>query len=62
MLFNFQGYTKMNFFYDRGGLQLPNLEWFYWAAQIRAGMFYFERNYPPAWVSLKAHQNQNLQR
>ena len=41
--------------YDRGGLQLPNLEWYYWAAQIRAGMFYFERNHPPAWVSIEAH-------
>ena len=25
--------------YQRGGLQLPNLEWYYRAAQIRAGMF-----------------------
>ena len=41
--------------YDRGGLQLPNLEWYYWAAQIRAAMFYFERNHPPAWVSIEAH-------
>ena len=41
--------------YDRGGLQLPNLEWYYWAAQIRAAMFYFERNLPPAWVLIESH-------
>lgn len=42
--------------YDRGGLNVPNLEWYYWAAQIRAGMFYFERNHPPAWVLIETHQ------
>ncbi len=41
--------------YDRGGLNLPNLKWYYWAAQIRAAMFYFEKDYPPTWVSMEAH-------
>ena len=41
--------------YDRGGLKLPNLEWYYWAAQIRAGMFYFEKNNPPSWISIESH-------
>ena len=31
--------------FDRGGLQLPNLMWYYWAAQIRAGIFYFAKCY-----------------
>lgn len=37
--------------------QLPNLEWYYWAAQIRAGMFYFEHPYPPSWVNIEYHLN-----
>lgn len=41
-------------FHMIGELQLPNLEWYYWAAQISAGMFYFERNHPPAWVSIES--------
>lgn len=40
--------------YDRGGLQLPNLAWYYWAAQIRASMFYFW-NHPLAWVTLESY-------
>lgn len=41
--------------YDGGGLQLPNLKWYYWAAQFRAGMFYFERNHTPMWVSIETN-------
>ena len=45
---------KLSLLY-RGGLQLPNLEWYYWAAQIRAAIIYFERNLPPAWVLIESH-------
>ena len=27
---------------------------YYWAAQIRAAIFYFERNIPPAWVLIES--------
>ncbi len=27
--------------YDRGGLQVPNIKLYYWAAQLRTAMFYF---------------------
>lgn len=40
--------------YDRGGLQLPNLTWYYWAAQIRAGLFYLVKDHPPAWVTMES--------
>lgn len=39
--------------YDRGGLQMPNLLWYYWAAQLRCAMFYFLTQSPPAWVSIE---------
>ena len=40
--------------YDRGGLQFPNFLWYFWAAQIRAGMFYFVNDHPPAWVAMES--------
>uniref|UniRef100_A0A8C6SR27 Reverse transcriptase domain-containing protein n=1 Tax=Neogobius melanostomus TaxID=47308 RepID=A0A8C6SR27_9GOBI len=39
--------------YDRGGLQMPCLQWYYWAAQLRSAMFYFSTQSPPAWVSIE---------
>lgn len=39
--------------YDRGGLQMPSLQWYYWAAQLRCTMFYFQTQSPPAWVSIE---------
>lgn len=36
--------------YDRGGLQMPSLQWYYWAVQLRSPMFYFVTQSPPAWV------------
>lgn len=38
--------------YDRGGLQFPNLFWYFWAVQIRACIFYFVKDHPPAWVTM----------
>lgn len=39
--------------YDRGGLKLPSLQWYYWAAQLRRAMFYFVTQSPPAWVHIE---------
>lgn len=41
--------------YDRGGLKLPNLLWYFWATQIRASMIYFVKDYPPVWVTIESH-------
>lgn len=40
--------------YDRGGLQCPNIQWYYWAAQLRSIMFYFSSENKPAWVDLES--------
>lgn len=39
--------------YDRGGLHVPNLQWYYWAAQLRTAMFYFSPPDPPAWLAIE---------
>ena len=38
---------------DRGGLQMPSLQWYYWATQLRSAMFYFVTHFPPAWVYIE---------
>lgn len=38
--------------YERGGLQVPNLKWYYMAAQLTSASHYFY-NSPPAWVSIE---------
>lgn len=40
--------------YDRGGLQCPNVQWYYWAAQLRTIMFYFSTESPPSWVNMES--------
>jgi len=40
--------------YDRGGLQCPNIQWYYWAAQLRSIMFYFSSENTPAWIRLES--------
>ena len=40
--------------YDRGGLKCPNIQWYYWAAQLRSIMFYFSSGNPPAWIDLES--------
>lgn len=40
--------------YERGGLQLPDLMWYFWA-QIRAAAFCFVNEQTPTWVSV--HRN-----
>ena len=40
--------------YDRGGLQCPNLQWYYWATQLRTIMFYFSSQSTPSWVDMES--------
>ena len=39
--------------YDRGGLAVPNIQWYYWAAQLRSTMFYFASDLTPAWLDIE---------
>lgn len=41
--------------YDRGGLNLPNFQWYYWAAQLRTIMYYFSHEPVPAWVDIESN-------
>ena len=40
--------------YDRRGLQCPNIQWYYWATQLRSIMFYFSSEKTPAWIDLES--------
>lgn len=53
-------FTLLYLPYDRGGLKLPNLRWYYWAAQLRAAMCYFSPEEAPAWVKIEACSAQGL--
>jgi len=39
--------------FERGGLQLPNLKWYFWAAQIRAAMHWFSPEPYLPWVQIE---------
>lgn len=40
--------------YDRGGLRVPNIKLYYWAAQLCTAMYYFKNtDTSPAWVDLE---------
>uniref|UniRef100_A0AAR2JXT8 Reverse transcriptase domain-containing protein n=1 Tax=Pygocentrus nattereri TaxID=42514 RepID=A0AAR2JXT8_PYGNA len=39
--------------YDRGGLRLPNLKLYYWAAQLWAATCYFSTTDTPAWIHIE---------
>ena len=39
--------------FERGGLQVPNFVWYYWAAQISAAMFWFSDNSTIPWVTIE---------
>uniref|UniRef100_A0A3Q3GBT7 Reverse transcriptase domain-containing protein n=1 Tax=Kryptolebias marmoratus TaxID=37003 RepID=A0A3Q3GBT7_KRYMA len=39
--------------YERGGLQVPNLRWYYMAAQLTSATHYFCSMAPPAWVHIE---------
>lgn len=46
--------SLLNLPYERGGLQLPNLQWYFWAAQIRAAMFWFSPEPYLPWVQIES--------
>lgn len=46
--------------YERGGLQLPNLKWYYMAAQLTSTSHYFCKNSPPAWVTIEQQSTPDL--
>ena len=46
--------------YERGGLQLPNLRWYYMAAQLTSASYYFHTTAPPAWVSIEQNSISDL--
>lgn len=46
--------------YERGGLQFPNLRWYYMAAQLTSASYYFCTTTPPAWVSIEQQSTQDL--
>ncbi len=41
--------------YDRGGLQVPNIKLYYWAAHLRTAMFYFSTDHP-SWVDIEKEE------
>uniref|UniRef100_A0A3B3IB68 Reverse transcriptase domain-containing protein n=1 Tax=Oryzias latipes TaxID=8090 RepID=A0A3B3IB68_ORYLA len=43
--------------YNEGGLQCPNIMWYYWAAQLRSIRYYFTKKYAPQWTEM---ENQTL--
>lgn len=46
--------------YERGGLQVPNLLWYYWATQLSSAMSYFSSSTPPTWVNIERRSASNL--
>uniref|UniRef100_A0A8C9ZB38 Reverse transcriptase domain-containing protein n=1 Tax=Sander lucioperca TaxID=283035 RepID=A0A8C9ZB38_SANLU len=46
--------------YERGGLQLPNLEWYYWAAQLRTTMFWFSKDVFLPWLEIEKLSSKGL--
>lgn len=39
--------------YDRGGLRLPNVKLYYWAAQLCAATYYFSTTDTPSWIHIE---------
>lgn len=46
--------------YERGGLQLPNLQWYFWPAQIRAVMYCFSSEPYLPWVQIERACSKDL--
>lgn len=42
--------------YERGGLKLPNIKLYYWAAQLCSAMYYFIETDPPAWIDIEKNE------
>lgn len=41
--------------YNKGGLTCPNIEWYYWAAQLRSIRYYFNTKDAPQWTEMESH-------
>jgi len=39
--------------YERGGLKVPNVKLYYWAAQLCSAMYYVQDMDPPAWIDIE---------
>lgn len=39
--------------YERGGLRLPHMKLYYWAAQLHAAMYYFFTTEAPSWIEIE---------
>ena len=46
--------------YEKGGLQVPNLKWYYWATQLSSAMSYLSSSTPPAWVNIEQKSASDL--
>lgn len=42
---------------ERGGLKVPNIKLYYWAAQLCSAMYYFIEIAPPAWIDIEKNGN-----
>lgn len=40
--------------YDRGGLRLPNLQWYYWSAQLTCATYWFSLQPKLPWVEIES--------
>uniref|UniRef100_A0A1A8AUT3 Reverse transcriptase domain-containing protein n=2 Tax=Nothobranchius furzeri TaxID=105023 RepID=A0A1A8AUT3_NOTFU len=40
--------------YNEGGVMCPNIEWYYWACQIRSIRYYFDLNNAPQWSEMES--------
>lgn len=40
--------------YNKGGLKCPNINWYYWATQLRSVKFYFETKDSPQWREMES--------
>uniref|UniRef100_A0A671UDU8 Reverse transcriptase domain-containing protein n=1 Tax=Sparus aurata TaxID=8175 RepID=A0A671UDU8_SPAAU len=46
--------------FDRGGLRVPNLVWYYWAAQLRAARMWFSSHPELPWVKMETLSTKGL--
>ena len=46
--------------YDRGGLKLPNLKWYYWACQLWTTSFWFRPSPSLSWVEMERETSANI--
>uniref|UniRef100_A0A671X7A5 Reverse transcriptase domain-containing protein n=1 Tax=Sparus aurata TaxID=8175 RepID=A0A671X7A5_SPAAU len=46
--------------YERGGLKLPNLQWYYWAAQLSTASYWFTSETQLSWVNTERGNTSHL--